>query len=279
MLRRVKDFENYILRATDGEIGKAKDFLFDDEKWTVRYLVAETGSWLTSRKVLISPHALKPAIEDIIVIPVNLTKKQIEDSPALESDQPVSRQFEEKYYSFYGWPYYSGGSYLWGSSPYLYGAGPTTWRAAESYSEELEAAGQKRRDEEHWDPCLRSTREVTGYHVQALDGEIGHVDGFIIDEDNWSIRYLIVDTKNWWPGKVVIVAPQWIERVSWGDRRIFVSLSKEAILESPEYLPEALSRDYESKLYAHYHSSGYWENQSREGLASADLRKGQEVAK
>ena len=265
MLRRVKDFENYILRARDVDIGKAKEFLFDDHEWTVRYMVAETGGWIDGRKVLISPHALNPAIGYDHVFPIDLTKEQIENSPSLESDQPVSRQFELEYYGYYGWPYYGDGNYLWGASPFLWG-----WN--EPLAEERTPSTR----EASWDPNLRSTNEVSGYHVHALDGEVGHVEDFIIDEDNWTIRYLILDTKNWWPGRRVLVSPQWIKEVSWGESKVFVDLSKAAIEESPEYSAETLNRGYEEKLHEHYNSHGYWENQPqlRPPVASAEERLG-----
>jgi hypothetical protein len=105
---------------------------------------------------------------------------------------------------------------------------------------------------------------LTGARIQALDGDIGHVEDFVIDEETWSIRYLIVDTKNWWPGKRVLISPQWIDEISWDDSRISVKLTKEAIRQSPEYSPESLNRGYEEKLHSHYNSHGYWENQPGE---------------
>lgn len=251
MLRQAKEFKSFKLRARDGDIGKAREFYFDDHHWTVRYLVADAGGWLTGRQVLISPYALDPANEVELVLPVNLTKKQIEDSPSLASDQPVSRQYETEYYGYYGWPMYWGGEYAWGASPYLMGGSPYLMR-------DQEASKATVRREEAWDPNLRSTSDVTGHDIQALDGEIGHVEDFVIDDETWSIRYLVVDTKNWWPGQHVLVSPQWIERVSWEESKVFVNLSRETIKRSPEYTPESLSREYETELHQHYSRQGYW---------------------
>ena len=244
MLRQAKEFKSYKLRARDGDIGNAREFYFDDRYWTVRYLVADTGGWLSDRQVLISPYALGPANEAERVLPVDLTKRQIEQSPSLVSDQPVSRQYEMQYYSYYGWPYYGYGAYPWGASPYIV-------RDRETREEAV-------RREEAWDPNLRSTSDVTGHHIQALDKEIGHVEDFIIDDQTWSIRYLVVDTKNWWAGKHVLVSPQWIERVSWPELKVFINLSSEVIERAPEYAPESLDRDYETALYGHYALPGYW---------------------
>jgi len=244
MLRQAKEFKSFKLRARDGDLGKANEFYFDDHHWTVRYLVADTGGWLSGRQVLISPYALDPVNEAEQVLPVDLTKKQIEESPSLNSDQPVSRQYETQYYSYYDWPMYWGGPFSWGVYPY-------PMRDREQWTEPTQS-------EKAWDPHLRSTQAVSGYHIQALDGEIGHVADFIIDDETWAIRYLVVDTKNWWAGKHVLVSPRWIERVSWDESKVFVNLSRDIIKRSPEYTPESLSREYETELHQHYSRQGYW---------------------
>ena len=246
MLSKAKTLQGYSLQNIDDEtIGKVKEFYFDDRHWTVRYLVANTGNWLTGRQILISPYALVAVNNDHQNIVTGLTKKQIEDSPSLDSDKPVSHQFEQAYYGYYGWPIYWSGAYSWGPSPYLV-RDPEQWKTAT-------------RREKGWDPHLRSTYSVSGHHIQALDGEVGHVADFIIDDETWAIRYLIVDTHNWWPGKKVLVSPQWIERVSWGERKVFVNLSRDAIKDSPEYTDESLpTRDYEAGLHRHYNRQGYW---------------------
>ena len=261
MLRQAQAFKSFKLRALDGDIGKAKEFYFDDKHWTVRYLVADTGGWLTGRRVLISPYALDPANEAELVLPVNLTKKQIEDSPSLASDQPVSRQYETAYYGYYGWPMYWGGAYAWGASPHLMGASPYLMVGSPSLMRDQEASKAAVRREEAWDPNLRSTSDATGHNIQALDGEIGHVEDFVIDDETWSIRYLVVDTKKWWPGQHVLVSPKWIERVSWEESKVFVNLSCEAIKGSAAYTPQSLSREYESELHHHYGRQGYWADQ------------------
>lgn len=247
MLNKAKILNGYKLAGFDGEIGKVREFYFDDQHWTIRYLVADTGNWLTERQVLISPYALAAMNKEEHCITVDLTKKQIEDSPPLNSDKPVSRQFEEAYYGYYGWPVYSAGPYMWGAYPNLV-RDRNQW-------------GKKTRGEKSWDPHLRSTYEVSSYFIQAVDGEIGHVDDFIIDDETWAIRYLIIDTRNWWPGKKVLISPQWIRRVSWDKSKVFVNLTREAIRQSPHYTEESLvTRDYETALHRHYDSQGYWED-------------------
>jgi hypothetical protein len=245
MLNNATELLGHKLDSLDGEIGKVKDFYFDDRHWTIRYLVADTGGWLSDRQVLISPYALVAMNKEEKNIAIDLTKKQIEDSPTLDSNKPVSHQFEQAYYGHYLYPRYWGGPCRWGPHPY-------PMRDREQWEKSIHRA-------KSWDPHLRSTYAVTGHHIQALDGEVGHVEDFIIDDETWAIRYLVVDTHNWWPGKKVLVSPQWIERVSWGERKVFVNLSREAIKQSPEYTEETLlTRDYETGLHRHYKRQTYW---------------------
>ena len=245
MLSKAKTLTGYKLDSLGGEIGKVKEFYFDDRHWTIRYLVADTGNWLTGGQVLISPYALNSVIKSEKHLSVDLTKKQIEDSPSLNTDKPVSRQFEDDYYGYYGWPTYWSGSSVWGDYPYIE-RDRNKWK-------------QSTQGGKAWDRHLRSTHEVTGYHLQADDGEIGHVEDFIIDDETWAIRYLIVGTKNWWPGKKVLVSPQWIERVSWSESKVFINLSRGDIKQSPEYTEASLlTRDYETGLHRHYNRQGYW---------------------
>jgi uncharacterized protein YrrD len=245
MLSKAKTLQGYKLDSVDGEIGRVKEFYFDDRHWTIRYLVADTGNWLSGRQVLICPYALLGVNRERQHIGIDLTKKQIEDCPSLNSDKPVSRQFEESYYGYYGYPMYWKGMYSWGYCPHIE-RDRRQWKAS--------AQGEKA-----WDAHLRSTHAVSGYHIQAEDGEIGHVEDFIIDDYTWAIRYLIINTHNWWPGKKILVAPQWIERVSWSESKVFVDLSRETIKQSPEYTHETTpTRAYETGLYLHYNRLGYW---------------------
>jgi hypothetical protein len=245
MLIKAKTLTGYELLSLDGEIGRVKEFYFDDRHWVVRYLVADTGSWLSDRQVLISPYALIAVNKEQLHVSVGLTKAQIQDSPSLETHKPVSRQYEQAYSGYYGWPIYWGGPYMWGPYRFLE-------RDRAAWTEPI-------REEETWDPHLRSTEDVCGHAVQATDGEIGHVQDFIIDDETWAIRYLVIDTRNLWPGRTVIVSPKWIQRVSWGEQKVFVNLTREVIKQSPEYSEEALlTRDYEVSLHGHYNREGYW---------------------
>jgi hypothetical protein len=247
MLSTARTLKGYRLEGLDGSMGKVREFYFDDRHWTIRYLVADMGNWLPGRQVLISPYALVGINANDFDPHINtdLTKAQIEASPSPDSDKPVSHQFEQAFYGHYGYPVYWSGPFSWGASSYIE-RDPEQWK-------------KPSKGEKTWDPHLRSTYDVSGHHVQALDGEIGHVEDFIIDDATWAIRYLIVDMHNWWPGRRVLLSPQWIERVSWGERKVFVNLDRETIKASPEYTKESLlTRDYEIALHRHYDRKGYW---------------------
>ncbi|HEY5509657.1 MAG TPA: PRC-barrel domain-containing protein [Prolixibacteraceae bacterium] len=245
MLIKAKSLKDYKLDSKDGEIGKVKEFYFDDKYWAIRYLVADTGNWFTGNQVLISPYALVSVNKEEEQIGINLSKKQVEDSPSLSSDKPVSQQFEAAYFGYYGYPIYWNGIGMWGAYPYIM-----------RDSKEWQSTNKK---EKSWDPHLRSTNVLSGYHIQANDGEIGHVADFVIDDETWAIRYLIIDTTNWFGGKKVLISPKWIDQISWNDSKVFVNLSSEEIKQSPEYTEESLlTRDYETKLHRHYNRQGYW---------------------
>ena len=276
MLREVKDMVGFTIAATDGDIGHVRDFYFDDEAWVIRYLIVETGTWLPNRKVLVSPMALRHPNREANSFPARLIREQVRNSPSINTDRPVSRQHELQFYSYYGYPYYWGSGGSWGAGYYpgamLTGAGygggsGSEYLAAQMEQERLAREVDQREDD---DPHLRSCKEVTGYHIEAVDGEIGHVQGLLIDEDSWAIRYLIVNTSNWWLGHQVLVAPEWITDVSWLDRKVMIDLTRQAIQDAPPYDPALLpDRPQETLVYEHYGRDGYWH---RETLTSSAPR-------
>jgi hypothetical protein len=251
MLRNAKQLEGFTIRATDGELGTVDQLYFDDETWAIRYLTVETGGWLSGRQVLISPISVIHTDWRDKRVDVALTKKQVENSPNIATDKPVSRQHEFTYFGYYGYEYYWGGPYLWGSSYYPGRSATPRTASSEAMADQLER--------ESGDSHLRSTKAVTGYHIEASDGEIGHLDGFLLDDEDWAIRYIEVATKNWWPGKKVLVSPAWIERVSWEDSKVYTGLTREAIKSAPEFVDfTPITRDYENRLYSHYGRPPYW---------------------
>ena len=210
-------------------------------------MVAETGNWLSGRQVLIAPSAFKAVDWEEGLFLVNLTKEQVQTSPNVNTDLPVSRQQEEDLANHYNWPIYWGGGYagVFGSFPTMSGMVPVPMKIATDPQEPV--------SEDNLDPHLRSTKEVAGYHISANDGDIGHVADFIVDDTTWTVLFLVVDTKNWLPGKQVLISPDVIQRVDRLARKVFVNLSVESIKSSPEFDPsQPVSESYEDALHDHY---------------------------
>lgn len=249
MFWRASAINGYTIAASDGEIGTISDFLFDDDTWRVRWLVVDTGTWLSGRKVLLPPSVLEHLDAEDETCTVALTMQQIKDSPEIDTDRPVSRQMETGIYDYYGWsPYWGTGFNMGGAgfipggmtrSPYL-GA----WRREEEI-----AAARRNRDDLH----LRSIEEVTGYHIHASDGEIGHVEDFLIDDADWSIHYLVVDTTNWWPGKKVLVSSRSAGEIDWTDNLVNLDVDRQRLKDSPEYDPSmTIDRAYDERVLTYY---------------------------
>jgi uncharacterized protein YrrD len=215
MIQNIKPLYGQKLSATDGEIGHIADFYFDDKTWAIRYLVANTGSWLTGRLVLISPHSLEQPQEDAKKLLVNLSRQEIEESPPIESDQPVSRQYEIDYYRYYGWPvYWNGSGGLWGT---------TSYPAVLPFSPDKGEGAQHSPDD--YDSHLRSINAVTGYALHAIDGEIGSVCGFMVEEKSWYIGGFVAETGHWFAGKEVFIPTAQISRISYEESKVYVGLS------------------------------------------------------
>ena len=251
MLINAAQLKGLVIGATDGELGTVEQFYFDDETWAIRYLTVDTGGWLGGRRVLISPISVVRTDWQAKRLDVALTKKQVENSPDIDTRQPVSRQHEATYLGYYGYPDYWGGPYLWGPAFYPAGLAIPTTASREAVADRIRRVSA--------DSHLRGSEAVTGYHIEAADGEIGHVDGFVVDDEAWAIRYIEVATRNWWPGNKVLVSPAWIERVSWTDSKVYVGLSREAIKNGPEYAESTpITREYENRLHLHYGRPPYW---------------------
>ena len=233
MLYRANELESYALSAVDGQIGRINHFYFDEESWAVRYAVVDSGkrddptdNWFTGRQILLPPSKICSVSSGDQRITTSLTRKEIEESPGILTDRPVSKQSEEGNYNALGWP--------------------VSWYGPDHPTKP-------------WDPHLHSTKDVAGYHVQGLDGEIGHVQDFVLEDETWTIRYLVIDTRNWWPGKRVLLSPRWTEQVCWDESKVYVALSCEQIQRAPEFTHDLqLTRSYESALFAHYVQERYW---------------------
>jgi uncharacterized protein YrrD len=253
MLLSIKDSRGFSIHATDGDIGKVIDFYFDDQHWTIRYLVVDVGTWLKGPKVLVSPISIKMIATDLGRFMASITKQQVKDSPDWDTEKPVSRQFEELFANYYKYPYYWGGPYLWGQAPYPASISVVETTTPRSVSvEEAKAEINKSH--------LRSAREVSGYHILTTDGEIGQVDDFIFDDESWQIHYLAIDMGKWLTGRKVLISPRWIESIDWSKSQVSAQLDKETVRNAPAYDdPGTITRDYEIRLFAYYGRPGYWE--------------------
>lgn len=226
MLRKAKTLRGYTVRASDGEIGKLSDLYFDDQTWTVRYFVAQAGSWSPEKRVLIAPRRIGAVDQDLETIDTTLALAEVKTCRPAECDMPLSERMEVLHQPQHFWPTI------------------------------FDLNDQVRQTEAH----LRSMEEVEGYAVAAIDGDIGHVDGFVVDDTDWVVRYLTVNTRNLWPGgKHVLMSPEWIKEVDWSQAKVHVDLPRTVIKESPEFDPDLpLSREYEADLCHFYDREGYW---------------------
>ena len=249
MKRNINSLLGYSISAVDGTIGKVKEFYFDDKTWTIRYLVVETGSWLFGRKILLSPQALLTPDWEQELFPVKLTMEQIKSSPNIDTDKPVSRQMEMELHNYYPWSGYWGGG-LWAGGMGTSGMmAPSTLPLEQAIENEESATGKEIPEDQH----LRSTDNVTGYHIKATDGEIGDVEDFIIDDNTWKIDFMEVDTGHWFPGKKVLISPKWIRQINWDTSSVIINATEEEVKNSPEYVPgQKLSDSYQSNLQNYY---------------------------
>ena len=248
MLQRAEEIIGKAIAATDGALGHITDLYFDDHQWVVRYFVVDTGNWLSGRLVLIAPEAIRGEASEGESVAVSLTKEQVEGSPSVDTAKPVSRQQEIPYRDYFGWPAYGTG--LWGAA----GIGMTP--GLDTMTEQA-VADQKRAIREG-DPNLRSVSVVDGYHIHAADGDVGHVEDFIIDTKTWAIRYAVVDTRNWLPGKKVLVSPDSINAVDWFKSLVYVDLTMDRIKNAPEFDDSTpLASEYESSLQEYYDSAAH----------------------
>jgi len=256
MLRAMSTLKGLTVKAIDGEIGSVYDVYLDSEHWTVRYFVVDTGTWLSGRRVLISPMSLRAPEVVGDRLEVALSRSQVEQAPSWDTDKPVSRQHEVLYSRYYNYPYYWMGPARWGTGwdPFM---GVATPPRPSRVDEEIVA-----RERESADPNLQSGRDVIGSYVHAADDDVGHVDDLLVDERTWAIRYIVVDTRNWLPGRKVVIAPTWIKDVSWEESKVYVDLRRAEIEASPEYDPNApLEREHETRLYEHYRRPKYWDDE------------------
>ena len=238
MLHTIKSLFGFTIGATDGSLGEITDIYFDDERWTIRYIVVATGRWLHGRKVLISPMSARGISWDDAAIDLTISQQQVRDSPGIDTDKPVSRQHEIAFYNHYGYPNYWEGSNPWGLGTYplpWVGASP---QAALSPPQSPDDVVRRRRfDCEHptGDCHLRSSNQVIGYEVMATDGPAGTIEDFVFDEMSWAIRHAVVATRKWLHIRQVLLPRESIIGVSWSEHEVYVDVTREAVEASAEY--------------------------------------------
>jgi hypothetical protein len=256
VIRSLRDLVHYTFRADDGDAGRVHDFYFEDDTWAIRYLVADTGRWLPGKIVLLPPQAIRSFDWKDRVVHLDVTREQIENSPAAVTDEPVSRQQEEKLFDHFGWRPY------WYPAPLPMDQGP---ELAPVRRNAPEVVNERPPSPERQDPHLRSVQEILKYDVHCQDADCGSVADVAVDDDEWVIRYLVVDTHKWLPGRKVLVAPAWTERFDWSEERVIVDLTRQHIEDSPEFDPnQPINREYEERLYDFYGTPRYWAEEERE---------------
>jgi uncharacterized protein YrrD len=242
MLWSAYDLRSHVLEADGEDVGSVEDLLFEDTTSTIRYVVVDTGTWLPGRKVLIAPEALERPRSTDNRIPTRLSREQVEKGPPLEADLSVSRRYEEELHRHYGWqPYWAAPA----APGIVWAPAPLTPAAHEDRREE--PVGRV------FDPTLRSAAEVTGYYVAASDDDIGHVEDLLVEDEGWQVRWIVVDTRNWLPGKTVVIPVSWVAWVSWSEQQVGVAVTRAQVEGAPEYRPsQALDDAYQQSLATHY---------------------------
>ncbi len=243
MLVRLKDLTKSKIQGIDDQIGGIKDVYFDDRYWTIRYIVADTQPWLPlSDKILISPIALISFDDKERELKVSLSKESIKDQPKLDDHETVSREFEKLYFDYFGYGYYWQGVEMWGeySQPtFLFKRNMLSYDSVDN-------------NEIEQNNSLRSANEILHYGIEETDGKTGHVEDFIWDTESWSLRFLVIDTRDWFPGgKKVLVSPCQLSDMSWQDNSIKCNIDIEHLKACPEFEADKLNNaDYIEKVRA-----------------------------
>ena len=262
MIRSAREMRKFEVATTDGRVGSIDDFYFDDERWAIRYVVADTGGWIAGRRVLISPLSIDRTDWTEQRLLLSISRDRVMESPGIDTHQPVSRRHERDYLDYHGYPYYWGHAGLWGALTV-----PMIPTAEEMAAHRAHADAAERKAHADGDTHLRSASEVAGYAIHAADGELGHVKDLLFDDQNWAVRYLVIDTNNWWFGKQVVVAPEWITGISWPERTVSVAVTRQQIRAAPPYdRAQHLDRQWEVAYYQHLAQPGYWVTEPEAGV-------------
>lgn len=213
MLWNASALNGYPIAATDGQIGTVSDLLYDESGWEIRWLVVDTGDWLSGRRALLPVSALGQADPETKRWPANLTMRQVEECPDVDASEPLSREMEIMVRNHYGL-----------------------------------SAGQERAD-----PGVRSLSEITGGAIETTDGEIGHAEDFLIDTALWQVRYLVVHTSSWWPGEKFLLSPLSIDWIDWARSIIHLHVTRQKVKDSPPYVAaETVDGAFEELFETYY---------------------------
>jgi hypothetical protein len=247
MLWNASAISQYTIEAIDGPVGTVSDFLFDDSSWSVRWLVVDTGKWLTGRKVILPTAVLGHPDPTTGTFSVRLTLQQVEDSPEIDPERPASRRAETRVYEHYRWNPYWGGGYM---SGYIGSYGMTPFPVSGSNDQKFEIAAAERNINSS---TLCSVEVVTGYHIEARDGDLGHIEDFLVEDGDWSIHFLVVDTRNWWVGKRVLISPKSVLDIDWQERMVTLDVDRQKVKDSPAYDPSTtVDKAFEQQFHRHY---------------------------
>lgn len=216
-------FNGFTLQAIDGTVGELSDLLFDDKTWHVRWLVMDSGTWLSGRKILIHPSSLQHPESETATLRVQLTRSQVRNSPVIDTDAPISLQMERSLSSYYGYDPDANGA--WCRS----GAQTTPPDGASGPSGGSVAGTIARKRPKAAEPHLRSVAEVEGYRIRASDGDAGFLKNVVIDDEAWCVHDIVIDVPTWWSVKHVVIPTSAVERISWSERCIRLGMNREHI--------------------------------------------------
>lgn len=253
MLQSTKELHGYALHARDGDLGKVRTLYFDDDGWCIHYLVADTGGWFSGKHVLLPVDVLGQPDRENQRLAVALTQEEVRQSPEVPKHMSASA------YDATAMHTHAGRNIYWSTDPFVLQSVAARPASTPIPAPPPDTPPQPATMQGRGAP-LRSTREVLGYYIQARDGQIGHVEDFLIDPEPWHLHYMVVDTRNWLPGRKVLVSPKWIHQVSWDNMQVVVDLPRDRIKNSPEYDPtRPVDRDYETRLFDFYGQPPYWD--------------------
>lgn len=251
MLRSAKKVIGYGIQATDGKIGNVVDLTVGARDWRIRHVIVDTGNWLPGARVLLSTESMEPPDWWSGKLPVQLDRDQVRAAPGLGADVADITTPAQlgNLHAHFGW------STFWPAGPVI---NPGV------YEREVVAPSVKETVRNESARVAYTVAEISGYDVRARDGEIGDVKDLIMEDEDWKVRYLVVGTGKWLPGKKVLLSTDWIEMCDWGESSVLVDVARASVKECPEFDPsEPVNRRVEERLYDFHGRPRYWEK-SRE---------------